>query len=200
MGSLNKYLLLVFTIAMSVMGCQQRMACPAYHSYFILDVSETKKQFSLFGPDSLPKENWEVAKQKVGIAEEVAYNQKWDDIRTISMESIYIPLEDPFAQYQPQFAEADSLVSIDSLAILTDYYDDFENVDQMIYLYHFGKYLNRRNIPGFDPKEEMVEEQEPLIDASFQEGDETTKEKKKLWPFGKKKNKKRDQENTGEEE
>ena len=197
MGSILKYLLLVIYIAVSAMACQQRMACPAYHSYFILDVAETKKQFSLFGPDSLPKQNWEVAKQKVGIAEEIPYRQKWNDLRTISMESIYLPIEDPFAQYQTEFAEADSSASIDSLAILTDYYDDFENVDQMIYLYHFGKYLNRRNIPGFDPKEELVED-EPLIDSSVLEEDGAPKEKKKLWPFGKKKKQK--QEEKGEQD
>jgi hypothetical protein len=192
MGLLRKYgIPSVLMVVAVVSACQQKMVCPAYHSYFILDVTETRKQFSLFGPDSLPRQTWDIDKQKVGIAEVVADNRRWSGIDIIPMQSVYIPLEDPFAQYQTEYAEADTAVQVDSLAVLSNYYNDFENVDQMIYLYHFGKYINRRTIDAFDPAEELKDE-EPLVEASDLE-EEPVKEKKGLWPFGKRKKTKEEQ-------
>ena len=187
MGLFGKYVIPSLLMAIGVSACQQRMVCPAYHSYFILDISETKKQFSLFGPDSLPKQKWDVDKQKVGIAEVVADSRRWSDIDIIPMKSVYMPIEDPLAQYQTEYAEMDTTMRVDSLAVLTDYYDDFENVDQMIYLYHFGKYINRRTIDAFDPEEEL-DNDEPLVESSDLET-EPAKEKKGLWPVGKRKKK-----------
>ena len=188
MVPLRLYVILSMAMGLLASACQQRMACPSYHSYFILDISETKNQFSLFGPDSLPRKEWDVDKQKVGIAEVVTASNKWSDINIIPMESVYKPLEDPFEQFQTTYAESDTVVQVDSLAVISDYYNDFENVDQMIYLYHFGKYINRRNIDALDPKEEL-EEDEPLIDADDVE-EPAVDEKKGIWPFGKKRRKK----------
>ena len=162
---------LVFLSILSLTGlgafysCQPKMACPAYHSSFILDTRETRRQFSLFGEDSLPRDVWEVNKKKVGIADEVAYWKKDWQMRTIPMKSVYIPLEDPFAFFQRDFvARGDSMMLADSVNILASVYDDFVNIDQMIYLYHFGKYLQKRKTPAEQLAEELIPDpDEPLI-------------------------------------
>ena len=93
---MNKVVFLICVIAaLYLSACQQKMICPAYHSYFILDVDETRNKFTLFGADSLPKQNWEVDKKKYGIASEVADAQKIEEMRIISMESVYKKIEDP---------------------------------------------------------------------------------------------------------
>jgi hypothetical protein len=185
MKRISVYILLL-GVFLQVFACQQKMICPAYHSYFILDIEETRNQFTLFGADSLPIEKWDDQRQKVGIAEEVAYNKKIKDIRTISMESIYLPLEDPLDAVRREFADADSTFSLDTASYMADYYNDFHNIDQMIYLHHFGKYLPKRNY-GFQEIEEELVTDEPLVDISEEE--ESREKKRKLWPFGKKKNK-----------
>jgi hypothetical protein len=171
-------------------ACQRNMICPAYHSYFILDVDETRKTFSLFGEDSLPKKTWKVDKEKWGIAKEIPEQKKLKDMRIISMNSVYKKLEDPFAEFQHQYANGDSSVYIDSAAVLAQgtEYNDFQNVDQMIYLHHFGKYLPKKGPLEDDLlKEDMKSEDEPLITEEDPSVDERPKKKKKLWPFGKKK-------------
>ena len=170
------------------------MICPAYHSYFILDVEETRNTFSLFGSDSLPKHRWEVDKEKYGIAKEVSDHKKMEDMRTISMNSIYNKIEDPFEMFRRDFAESDSLMIIDSTAVMAQSqgYSDFQNIDQMIYLHHFGKYLPRRGGVDDAIKEDLMVE-EPLIPDV--EDEVLPRKKKKLWPFGKK-DKKSKEENS----
>ena len=185
----------VFTIVCGVVilcyfsACQQKMACPAYHSYFILDVDETRKTFSLFGADSLPKKNWDVDKEKYGIARDIPDHKKLREMQIISMNSIYKKIEDPFASFQRVYAEADSMVYMDSAAILADSkgYNDFKNIDQMIYLHHFGKYLPAKNTAGGRSvkdtfKEDMEQEERPLI-----QDDEVEETKKKFRLFNRKK-------------
>lgn len=175
----------------ALFSCQPKMACPAFHSSFILDTRETRKQFSLFGQDSLPKGNMHVNKKKVGIADDVAYWKKNAQMRTIPMESVYIPMEDPFAAFQRQFADrGEQMVLSDSVNILATVYDDFVNVDQMIYLYHFGKYLQRRKTPAEFLAEEMIPDpDEPLIrDVHSESGRERRSERERRGGlFGKKK-------------
>ncbi len=176
-------------------ACQQKMICPAYHSYFILDVEETKKTFSLFGPDSLPKKNWEVDKEKYGIAKNIPTQKKLKEMRIISMNSIYKKIEDPFESFQREFAESDGMTYPDSAAILaqsqTD--NDFQNIDQMIYLHHFGKYLPKKGEARDQLKEDLKEEEQPLIQDENINEESGTKNKKKVWPFGKKKSKSRNE-------
>lgn len=170
------------------------MICPAYHSYFILDVDETRNTFSLFGADSLPKKNWEVDKEKYGIAKEVSNQKKLREMRIISMNSIYKKIEDPFAQFQRFYPETDSIIYIDSAAVLSASRgdNDFQNIDQMIYLHHFGKYLPGRNNDSMEElKRDMIEEDEPLIE---EETEEPKRKKKGLFGFGKKKKNQSDEE------
>ncbi len=178
-------------------ACQQRMICPAYHSYFILDVEETKKHFSYYGLDSLPKEKWniEIDKKKVGIADELPYHKKVDAMRTVSMESIYKKLEeeDLFKRELATYAESDTVpVMVDTIAILAkEEEQDFENIDQMIYLHHFGKYLPKRG----DDLDQMADDMEGADALSDEETESMIEEpaKKGFWPFGKKKKKKKEE-------
>ncbi len=107
----------------------------------------------------------------------------------ISMNSIYLELEDPFEQFQREYAESDSIYAIDTAAVLAQgsKHNDFQNIDQMIYLHHFGKYLPKKGGGKDVFKEDMKQEEAPLISDE----NKPQKKKKKLWPFGRK-NKKAD--------
>jgi hypothetical protein len=183
-------------------ACQQKMICPAYHSYFILDVDETRNTFSMFGPDSLPKKNWEVEKEKYGIAKEVADAKKIREMRIISMNSIYKKIEDPFAEFQRMYAENDGEIQpVDSISILSASRgdNDFQNIDQMIYLHHFGKYLPSKNSNNDDfirQDMQIEEEEEPLI----QEEQEPEKKKKGLFGIFRKKDRSNQEEDQSSDE
>lgn len=185
-------------------SCTQKMICPAYHSYFILDVEETRKTFTLFGADSLPRKNWEIDREKYGIAKEISEEEKLKEMRIISMNSIYKKIEDPFEMFQHEYAESDSIYNIDSAAILaqSNYDNDFQNVDQMIYLHHFGKYLPGKRGSGDEFAEDMKQEEEPLVSDVDLEDGQPPKKKRKFWPFGKKNKTSKDDtsEDSGEEE
>lgn len=179
-------------------ACQQKMICPAYHSYFILDVEETRKTFSLFGEDSLPKKRWEVEKEKYGIAKNIPDKKKNEEMRIISMNSIYKKIEDPFEQFRRENVFVDSTMIMDSASVIAASRgdNDFQNIDQMIYLHHFGKFLpSKRNSTDQDIQEDLKEE-EPLI---TEEEEEIPKKKKKRGLFGKKRNKQK-QDDSDEEE
>ena len=186
-------------------ACQQKMICPAYHSYFILDVDETRNKFSLFGPDSLPKKNWEVDKKKYGIAREVSDAQKLKEMRVISMESVYKKIEDPMERFQRERMEAiasaaDTTMMLDSAAVMARSRgeEDIKNIDQMIYLHHFGKYLPRRGGGIQDDLREDLKPEEKEQEVEQSEDQAKPEKKRKLWPFGKKK--KNRQEADSEEE
>jgi hypothetical protein len=106
------------------------------------------------------------------------------------MISVYKKLEDPFASFQHEFAKSDSMTYIDSAAAIsqtrTD--SDFQNIDQMIYLHHFGKYLPKRGDDRDQLKEDLKEEEPMIIDEESNPQPEE-KKKNKFWPFGKKKQK-----------
>ena len=185
-------------------ACSRKVICPAYHSYFILDVEETRKTFTLFGADSLPKKNWEVDKEKYGIAKDIPDPRKLKEIRIISMNSIYKKIEDPFEQFNRELAMADSSYIMDSSAEVAqyNYYSDFQNIDQMIYLHHFGKYLPKRGDKRDELKEDLKQEDDSLVSDVDQIEKEPQKKKRKIWRFGKNKKKsKQDQtEDAGEED
>ena len=196
------YIICVIALAYAS-SCQQKMICPAYHSYFILDVEETRNTFSLFASDSLPKKRWEVDKEKYGIAKAVSDKKKNEEMRIISMNSVYKKLEDPFdVLYRDRVAMGDTSIYIDSAAVIADSkgYNDFQNIDQMIYLHHFGKYMPKR-AAEYDLLQQdlQVEQDEPLIQEE-EVLEEEPKKKKKLWPFGKKNKKAKEEEEEAVEE
>jgi len=182
-------------------ACQQKMICPAYHSYFILDVEETRKTFTLFGADSLPRKKWDIEKEKYGIAKEISDKKKLNEMRIISMNSIYKKIDDPYEMFKREYAGSDSTIIMDSASVYADTqnYKDFQNIDQMIYLHHFGKYLPRRGGTDEGIREDLRKE-EPIITEEIEE--DQPKKKRKFWPFGKKnkKSKKNDLDDSGEEE
>ena len=185
---LNIFCVIIFSY---LSACQQKMICPAYHSYFILDVEETRKTFTLFGADSLPKDEWDVDKEKYGIAKEIPDWKKNKEMEIISMNSIYNKFEDPFEIFRREFTVSDTSVYIDSTAVLAQSrgLNDFQNIDQMIYLHHFGKYLPRRGGINDEIQQDLKQE-EPVVSEDLEE--DKPKKKRKLWPFGKKNKKSKD--------
>lgn len=158
----------------------------------------------MFGVDSLPKKNWEIEQEKYGIAKEISDAKKQKEMDIISMNSIYLKLEDPFEQIQREFAKSDSLygIDIDTVAILaqSENYNDFQNIDQMIYLHHFGKYLPKKGRNVDDEFKEDLKQEEPLVpDVDLME-DDSKKKKRKLWPFGKINKKSNDEQSEDSEE
>ena len=75
------YFIICVITTVYLSACQQKMICPAYHSYFILDVEETRKTFTMFGADSLPRNDWDVDKEKYGIAKEISDHKKMEEMR-----------------------------------------------------------------------------------------------------------------------
>lgn len=183
-------------------ACTQTLVCPAYHSYFILDADETRKTFTLFGPDSLPKKRWEIDREKYGIAKDIPDQKKLKEMRIISMNSVYKKLEDPMDQMA--LAESDSALAAIQIGDTTsaraqnEAFNDFENIDQMIYLHHFGKYLPKKGGGADEFKEDLMQEDAAVVEDENIE--ESPKKKRKLWPFGKKKEKADNEEAQEEEE
>ncbi len=185
-----------------VFSCKPTKICPAYHSSFIIDREVTRTTFSLFGPDSLPKDPeedlWIVDKKKVGIADDFSYKKKTNKMAIISMESIYLKKEDPL-DMQLAMAEMDS-AAIDSVMYhrQSQQYDDFYNYDQMIYLHYFGDYLPKPKSTS-DFSEDLKQDESLIQDESTDELEE--KEKKGfLKGLFKKKNKKEEAVEDEEEE
>ncbi len=200
MNKTSIYILLAFCLY-AFFACQQRMICPAYTSSFILDNQARQKQFSLFGADSLPRDVWEVDKKKVGIADEPSYQKKLTEMRTIPMESVYKKLEDPFTAYSNQHPRTDSTSAVDTAAVVASYREENTyNVDELIYLYHFGKYFPKPKIVEGDVKQDLETEEKPLIQEEDQTNTEQGKTGKKWWPFGKGKKKEKNKDKKIEEQ
>ncbi len=185
MRGIIAYIFIIVSTAY-ISSCSHKVVCPAYHSYFILDVDETKKTFSLFGTDSLPRKNWDIEKEKYGIAKNIPYKEKVDEMRIISTNSIYKKIEDPMDLFKKAYPKSDSIYSIDSISIIVHNQpnNDFQNIDQMIYLHHFGKFMPQRSDPQDKLKEDLKEE--PLISDDEPEDGEIQEKKKKFGLFGKK--------------
>ncbi len=77
-------------ITLLLSACHRGMICPAFQSSFILDDSVRTVTFSLFGPDSLPK-NFLVEKGKFGIIEPYTLPQKYNAIKSIQMVTVFPP-------------------------------------------------------------------------------------------------------------
>ena len=118
-------------------------------------------------------------------------------MRIISMNSVYKKLEDPFEAFRREYPESD----LDTAAILANSQDksDFQNVDQMIYLHHYGKYLPKKVDARDQLKEDLMVEESPLILDEGGDLEDAPKNKKKRWPFGKKKAKTEEEDPESEE-
>ncbi len=87
-GSTIKYIIIISIVATA---CHRGVICPAYQSSFILNDSIRDITFSMFGPDSLPK-NYLTAKNQFGIIETQTPREKSNSIKTIDMVTIYDPM------------------------------------------------------------------------------------------------------------
>ncbi len=178
-----------------IFSCKPSKICPAYHSSFIIDPEVTRSTFSLFGPDSLPKDPEKdrrmVDKKKYGIADDFGYKKKNNRMAIIKMEHVYKKKDDPL-DMPLAMAEMDSSM-IDSLQIQRseERYDDFYNYDQMIYLHYFGDYLPKPK-PEADIEEDL-ENEDTMISDDEELSEEPKKEGffKRLFKKKKKKKKKK---------
>lgn len=180
-------------------SCTRDYVCPAYQSYFLIDKKELKKKFSTFNEDSLPKDRRDFQiinegkyglKTKNGIANDPHYLIRQNAMASVSTESKYYKKLDPFeaaSQLAEAMQDSTSYISLDSGQLYVPGYEGeiIENVDQAIYLRHFGQYLYR-------PKPEVQEtadaqlEEKPLIEDIEEE---PVKQKKGFKGLFKKKNK-----------
>lgn len=157
------FILFVLLGVFGLFSCKEKFVCPAYHSYFILDPNETLRHFTLFDKeDSIPYRDGFVAKTKFGTYDEPSYRRKEKEIKTVSRNSIYISKYDPFSDLKIDRryitrSQADSIYVSNKPVE-----DDFYNVDQMIYLYHFGQYLPKSKFLDDDLDEDAEEEGEEI--------------------------------------
>jgi len=155
--------------------------------------------------DSVPKDRKEIQilkeskkwgiKTKNGIADDLEYLKKERAMASVSTTSIYYKRKDPFEEAE-MLAQANGDSSIvvpkrDSLGIYLPGYDGeiITNIDQMIYLRHFGHYLH------YPDETQSVEG--PLVEEESTEGEK--KEKKGLFGFLKRKKKSTTELTEGEE-
>jgi len=170
---------IIFLLGGLIFSCKPSRICPAYHSAFILDPEVTRTTFSLFGPDSLPKDPetdlWMIEKKKVGIADDFAYKKKNNKMAIISMERIYLEKEDPL-DMPMAMAEMDSSM-VDSIRHerQSQQYDDFYNYDQLIYLHYFGDYLPKGKpssgiADDLKKEETLIQDDTPIEDEQEKKG------------------------------
>jgi hypothetical protein len=156
----------------SLSSCQDKLACPAYQSYFILNDSVRYQKFSHFLSDSLPKNDLKVKKNKDGIIVLASFRSKEKSLESVPYETVfpYKPL--PFDSLL--LAEVDSLMSDPGELMASTEKFPSHNVDQGYYNFRFGEYLK----PYINPLDD-------------QEGESTEKVGflKRIFGFGKKKKK-----------
>ncbi|MCC5929934.1 MAG: hypothetical protein JJU28_11865 [Cyclobacteriaceae bacterium] len=181
------FILFVFLGVFGLFSCKEKLVCPAYHSYFILDPNETLRHFALFDKeDSVPNRDGYVAKTKFGIYDEPSYRRKEKEIKTVSRNSIYISKYDPFLDLKID-RRLLTRTQTDSIYVSNKpVEDDFYNVDQMIYLYHFGQYLPKSKFLDEDIDQDTEEEGEEIWKLEEEDLD-TDRKKRKLFGGRKKK-------------
>jgi hypothetical protein len=168
-----------------IVSCHNKITCPAYQSKFILDEDEFKNQFSLFKADSTPKQKLgKVKKSKFGIIVQKPYKKKFNEMKTIAMETVYAETSDSLLI---AWVIPDSL-STDSLGTGRVYHSPYLtlfNNDQALYDAMYGHLLQAPRSSKQEIQEDMkVEEQvtEPVEEK-----------KKKKFRLFKKKNRKEEE-------
>jgi hypothetical protein len=173
-----------------IVSCHNKITCPAYQSKFILDEDMFKERFSLFNPDSTPKDDLgNVKKSKYGIIVEKPYNKKFNEMKNVPMETIYPQSPDSI---MIAWAVPDSITT-DSLGgpvYYSPYLTIFNN-DQALYDALYGHLLR----PPISAQQEIQE------DLVVDEPQETTEdEPKKKFRLFKKRKKEKEDEKPAEEE
>ena len=185
---LNKILSLLGLVIL-VVSCHNKITCPAYQSKFILDEDEFKSQFSLFEADSTPKQKLgKVKKSKYGIIVEKPFKKKFNEMKTIAMETVYPETSDSLLI---AWVVPDSL-STDSLGAGRVYHSPYLtlfNNDQALYDAMYGHLLQAPRSAKQEIQEDMKVE-EPEIQP-------VEEKKKKKFRLFKKKNRKEEESAEG---
>ena len=166
---LIKILLLVGFVIFMV-SCHNKITCPAYQSKFILDEDEFKNQFSLFEIDSTPKQKLgKVKKSKYGIIVQKQYKKKFNEMKTIAMETVYPETSDSLliAWVIPDSLRTDSLGG--GRVYHSPYLTLFNN-DQALYDAMYGHLLQA-------PRSSKQEIQEEVVKNSLETAEKIIKEK-----------------------
>lgn len=177
LANIAQFLLLILVIA----SCHNKITCPAYQSQFILDEEKFKEKFSLFEADSTPKRKLgKVKKSKYGIIVQKSYKRKFNEMKTVPMETVYP--ESPDSLMMIAWAIPDSLV-VDSLGSRPVYYSPYLtlfNNDQALYDAMYGHLLKPSGSTMQEIKEDLKVEEPEVIEQE-------ERKKKKFRLFGKKK-------------
>ncbi len=172
----NSFLIGMALISVAtIFSCKSNYICPSYESSYILDQKTRHQKFSLFNEDTLPREDFEVNKNKYGVIKSIKYKKKRDELLTVRMETVF-----------PQVEELDTLLlaeqdlspeDIERMINEGERPMNHFNVDQIYYMRHFGQYLPMPEEPS-KRELEVVEEDEILEEPEIK--------KKKKWKFWKK--------------
>jgi hypothetical protein len=155
------------------------MTCPAFQSQYLIDEQARHDQFTLFNPDSTPKYDGYVKKDKHGLGVQKSYVRKTNEMRTIPMVKVY-----PHETDSIQMLKSSETASADTTPNRASRYMTVVNNDQLIYNALFGSLLIKKE----EPKENMAEELKVKTDSTGT-GEESTGKKKSLFNIFKKKEK-----------
>ncbi len=104
---MKRAIVVLMVCFIALVGCTQRMICPAYQSAFIYDKEALRKKFSYFNEDSTPKVLM-ASKTKYLIAEPVSYQKKIRTMETVEMKPIFPVVPDSLRDDYVSEAELDS--------------------------------------------------------------------------------------------
>ncbi len=158
-------------------GCKADMVCSAYQSYFLIDETAQKNQFTYFALDSLPRRDvFYSSLDKNGLVAKTSLfgyiDQDWvrnREIRTVDMEVIYPGISDSllFAGDVMMYAETDVVdsVALDSarMAAQTFRY----GADQKYYNWYFRDKLVWKDELEGGNKETETSAEEKVEKAGF---------------------------------
>ena len=175
--------------AATIFSCKSNYICPSFESAYILDQPTRHQKFSLFDEDTLPREDFEVKKNKYGVIKSIKYKKKRDELLTVKMETIFPQVEplDTLLLAEQDLSPEDMEQLINEGERPINHF----NVDQIYYMRHFGQFLPMPEEPA-NRETELVDEEEILEEPEVR--------KKKKWKFWKKEVEDTDSLNIGFEE
>ena len=162
---------------LAVAGCYKKVTCPAFQSQYLLDEKAFRDKFTLFNPDSTPKNMRKVKKDKHGIIVQKSYLAKNNEMKIIPMVKIYPAASDSIELIKP----ADSLKR-DSMSAAPSRYLTVVNNDQLVYNSLYGSLLLKK-----EKKPESVSEELKVKKDSTQVNEEDTVNRKSKFRLFKKK-------------
>jgi len=137
----------------------------------------------------LPRDDFEVKKNKYGVIKSIKYKKKRDEMLTVKMETIFPQVEplDTLLLAEQDLSQEDMDQLINEGERPVNHY----NIDQIYYMRHFGQFLPMPEEPS-NRETELVEVEEVLEEPEIK--------KKKKWKFWKKEVEHTDSLNIGFEE